>query len=119
MVVCTNLRIKEVFESAEAFKLIESFLNAVTKHQTVDTIFDMACGHGFVGEDLYEPLSPDVQTHNDDWCSVCFQAVLRARVHLSPCCHNFMLTTRQSPRATSYKIITKYVEAPVANPNYR
>eukprot|EP00959_Pyramimonas_sp_CCMP1952_P227693 4760655-Pyramimonas_sp.AAC.2 len=39
-----------MFESAEAFKLIESFLNTTSKHQVVDTIFDMACGHGFVGE---------------------------------------------------------------------
>jgi len=44
------LRVKELFESLEAFKVIASVvLTAQQQGRTIDTIYDMACGHGLVG----------------------------------------------------------------------
>jgi hypothetical protein len=44
------LRVKEIFESLEAFRVISSFiLTAQQQDRPIDTIFDLACGHGLVG----------------------------------------------------------------------
>ncbi|KAK3280105.1 hypothetical protein CYMTET_12046 [Cymbomonas tetramitiformis] len=43
------VRVKEVFESVEAFLALENFLVACAKHRTVHRIVDLACGHGLVG----------------------------------------------------------------------
>jgi hypothetical protein len=44
-----HLRVKELFESFEAFKLLENFVVAAKKHRQIDHILDVACGHGLVG----------------------------------------------------------------------
>jgi len=44
-----HLRVKELFESFEAFKLLENFIVAAKKHRQIDRIYDVACGHGLVG----------------------------------------------------------------------
>lgn len=44
-----HLRVKELFESFEAFKLLENFVVAAKKHRQIDRIYDVACGHGLVG----------------------------------------------------------------------
>jgi len=44
------LRLKEIFESIESFRVISSFIvSAQSTGQVVDRIFDVACGHGLVG----------------------------------------------------------------------
>lgn len=44
------LRVKELFESLESFKVISSLiLTAKQQGREIETIFDMACGHGLVG----------------------------------------------------------------------
>ena len=44
------LRVKELFESLETFKLTSSIiLMAQSNNKTIDTIYDLACGHGLVG----------------------------------------------------------------------
>ena len=43
-------RVKELFESLEASKLVASqILTAQRQGRTIDTIYDLACGHGLVG----------------------------------------------------------------------
>ena len=50
-----SLRVKELFETIESFRLIEkqiSGINAVAKKRNekgIETIFDLACGHGLLG----------------------------------------------------------------------
>ena len=44
-----HFRVKELFESFEAFKLLENFIVAAKKYRNIDRIFDVACGHGLVG----------------------------------------------------------------------
>lgn len=41
-------RVKELIESAEAFKLIAAYLSTVERRHRVDSFFDLACGHGLV-----------------------------------------------------------------------
>jgi hypothetical protein len=44
------LRVKELFESLETFKLTSSIiLMAQSNNKTIDTVYDLACGHGLVG----------------------------------------------------------------------
>mmetsp|Transcript_98322 Transcript_98322/g.194833 ORF Transcript_98322/g.194833 Transcript_98322/m.194833 type:complete len:488 (+) Transcript_98322:63-1526(+) len=44
------LRLKEMFESIEAYRVISNFIaSAHAAGQAVDRIFDVACGHGLVG----------------------------------------------------------------------
>jgi hypothetical protein len=51
-------RVKELFETVEAFKLVHAFLAAMERRTTEDsagdekkigTVFDLACGHGLLG----------------------------------------------------------------------
>eukprot|EP00873_Tetraselmis_striata_P023886 jgi/Tetstr1/444150/TSEL_032046.t1 len=44
-------RVKEVLESLEAFRLVEAFLITARKRHlpAIDTVYDVACGHGIVG----------------------------------------------------------------------
>jgi hypothetical protein len=45
-----HLRVKELFESLETFKLTSSIiLMAQSNNKTIDTVYDLACGHGMVG----------------------------------------------------------------------
>jgi len=44
------LRVKEIFESLEAFRAVSAFVQSAKEQgMEVDTIWDLACGHGLVG----------------------------------------------------------------------
>ena len=44
------LRVKELFESLEAFQIISNIIvMSSDSHENIDTIYDLACGHGLVG----------------------------------------------------------------------
>jgi SAM-dependent methyltransferase len=43
------LRVKELFESFEAFKMIENFMVGAKKWREIKSVFDVGCGHGLVG----------------------------------------------------------------------
>ena len=60
-----HLRVKEVFESFEAFKIISSFVIATRKSATsqpLKSIVELACGHGLVGV-LLAYRFPDLEVH--------------------------------------------------------
>merc|ERR1719160_357765 len=45
----TSLRIKELFETVEAFLVVGQFFNEKRKLLGLNTILDLACGHGLLG----------------------------------------------------------------------
>lgn len=44
-----GLRVKELLETFEAYREIAGFAHDVGKSKPIDTIFDLACGHGILG----------------------------------------------------------------------
>merc|ERR1712139_668315 len=44
-----GLRVKELFETVESFKKAASFAVDASKLRQIDTIYDLACGHGLLG----------------------------------------------------------------------
>jgi hypothetical protein len=53
------LRVKELFESCEAVKLIENFVVGAKKWREIESLFEVGCGHGLVGILLaYRSLTP-------------------------------------------------------------
>lgn len=61
-------RVKELFESTEAFAVIVSFLAKAEKNsgKKIETFFDLACGHGFVGL-LFACSFPGKKVRACDW----------------------------------------------------
>eukprot|EP00419_Tripos_fusus_P020702 CAMPEP_0172742510 /NCGR_PEP_ID=MMETSP1074-20121228/129706_1 /TAXON_ID=2916 /ORGANISM="Ceratium fusus, Strain PA161109" /LENGTH=142 /DNA_ID=CAMNT_0013573069 /DNA_START=35 /DNA_END=460 /DNA_ORIENTATION=+ len=44
-----GLRVKELLETFEAYREIAAFAHTAGKVRPLDTIYDMACGHGMLG----------------------------------------------------------------------